>query len=521
MRTLLCFVIQFLLLPGTVIGGVFTGPDRPAPMVDTPQRVFMTDVAKAGASYVAVGRQGIIISSRDGGNSWEQAESPVSVLLTAADFPSAKMGWAVGHAGVVLNTSNGGKTWSKQLDGFDIGAMKVRRLDNQVAEYEQEMKRSSGQKLDDLEWELEDVKFALEDAEVAAKIGNYAFSDVAFVDEKVGCAVGPSGLLLCTVDGGKSWEDKSGAIDNRNGWNLNAVLVTKDEAFLVAGENGVFFRSEDLTRSWKTVNVDDGETTFLNLVEVNPELLLLLPRGSYFYASERQGQVWDKVEVNGVLDNLFSGAYLGGKLVLMANSEFGVTKNQNDGWSSIRLPGVRGTTDILSLDENFALVAGEHGVVRVSASDIMKTDNVDVLSLDAEVAAMKKRFKERLLIVTVKTQRDQALNQQNVELVDSMQLSLEQTPGVLTVYSAADHAKYSTRELYEGNPKFFALAIDERILSASMNGISETFANIQWTETHLLVFVDENIGDARRNISRTLQPFMSQSMTSNYEIVLP
>ena len=44
---------------------------------------------------------------------------PVSSDLFAVHFANASKGWAVGHDGVVLASSDGGQSWTKQLDGLE------------------------------------------------------------------------------------------------------------------------------------------------------------------------------------------------------------------------------------------------------------------------------------------------------------------------------------------------------------------------------------------------------------------
>lgn len=80
-------------------------------------RSVLVGAARAGQRLVAVGMRGHVLLSDDGGAHWRQAKVPVSVTLTAVQFIDAKLGWAVGHSGVILQTRDGGETWTKQLDG--------------------------------------------------------------------------------------------------------------------------------------------------------------------------------------------------------------------------------------------------------------------------------------------------------------------------------------------------------------------------------------------------------------------
>ncbi|NBQ68390.1 MAG: hypothetical protein EBU46_05970 [Nitrosomonadaceae bacterium] len=59
-----------------------------------------------------VGNNGLILYSSDGGNSWQQQNSPANVSLTSVTFHSdGQRGWAVGDEGTILATADGGNTW--------------------------------------------------------------------------------------------------------------------------------------------------------------------------------------------------------------------------------------------------------------------------------------------------------------------------------------------------------------------------------------------------------------------------
>lgn len=91
--------------------------ERPAIGVVRLDQVAFQAVTPAGDRLVAVGERGVIALSDDEGRSWRQANVPVSVGLTAVAFPTPTLGWAVGHYGVVLHSRDAGETWNLQLDG--------------------------------------------------------------------------------------------------------------------------------------------------------------------------------------------------------------------------------------------------------------------------------------------------------------------------------------------------------------------------------------------------------------------
>ncbi len=82
-------------------------------------------LAKAGDRVVAAGQRGHVLL-HDEGRGWVQADVPVSADLTALVFPTPQIGWAVGHEGVILRTEDGGATWRKQLDGRQVAELLAR-----------------------------------------------------------------------------------------------------------------------------------------------------------------------------------------------------------------------------------------------------------------------------------------------------------------------------------------------------------------------------------------------------------
>lgn len=60
----------------------------------------------------------IILATRDGGKTWQVQASPPNAALTSIAFlPNGQHGWAVGKGGTILATSDGGQTWQSQTSG--------------------------------------------------------------------------------------------------------------------------------------------------------------------------------------------------------------------------------------------------------------------------------------------------------------------------------------------------------------------------------------------------------------------
>ena len=58
----------------------------------------------------AVGEQGTILTTRDGGASWHGRHSGTWAFLTDVAFAGSRHGWIVGDKGTIFTTADGGQT---------------------------------------------------------------------------------------------------------------------------------------------------------------------------------------------------------------------------------------------------------------------------------------------------------------------------------------------------------------------------------------------------------------------------
>ena len=63
-------------------------------------------------TMIAVGDQGSILRTTDGGATWTQISSGTTAGLSGVSFAGANTGVAVGGQGVILRTMDGGATWT-------------------------------------------------------------------------------------------------------------------------------------------------------------------------------------------------------------------------------------------------------------------------------------------------------------------------------------------------------------------------------------------------------------------------
>ncbi|ATE61244.1 WD40/YVTN/BNR-like repeat-containing protein [Thauera sinica] len=275
--------------------------DRPAQRSRLAAHGALLDVAEAEGRLVAVGERGHVLLSDDGGASWTQAATPVSVTLTAVHFADRQTGWAVGHGGVVLRTQDGGSHWTRQTDGRALAAALTEAL---------RAAQAAGK------------------AALADKLQRFIdegpdkpLLDVLFLDGKRGFAVGAYGLLLATDDGGERWRVACDLLDDEEDRHIYAIRQLGD-TLLLAGEQGLLYRSTDGGASFARL-ASPAEGSWFGLVGTGDELLLLGLRGA-LWRSDDGGAHWHRLPVDTKYSFVAGLALAAGKGYLLADDGGGI-----------------------------------------------------------------------------------------------------------------------------------------------------------------------------------------------------
>jgi photosystem II stability/assembly factor-like uncharacterized protein len=77
------------------------------------------------SALVAVGQNGTILRTDDGGRSWRQLLSGTGTSLHSIAFSTRLSGWAVGDDGTILHTADGGANWRSQTIGTGARLQRV------------------------------------------------------------------------------------------------------------------------------------------------------------------------------------------------------------------------------------------------------------------------------------------------------------------------------------------------------------------------------------------------------------
>jgi photosystem II stability/assembly factor-like uncharacterized protein len=335
----------FFLQPSLGSPGFEDPLDHSARIVDRLDKRPMQAVTKAGERLVAVGSRGVIVVSSDGGKTWKQANVPVQSDLLAVYFPNPDTGWAVGHDGVVLRSDNGGDTWIKQLDGR-IAA------DTFLNYY-----RTRADKGDAV------ANQALKQLEQNFKVpGALPYLDVWFKDVDEGYAVGSFGMLIATVDGGKTWTPWLDRIDNDQALNLNCIHGIGDEVF-IAGERGQVFKLDRNKGRFRSTPTGYAGSFFG--IAGNATTVLAFGLRGVAYRSSDHGSTWEAVRMPSEATISAGVTRPGDSAFVLVNSAGQILTGDSQA-REFRLyePSKHlRLTDVVPLTQNSVLVTAQTGIV--------------------------------------------------------------------------------------------------------------------------------------------------------------
>ncbi len=205
---------------------------------------YLRSIKMVGLNGWAIGYQGIILHTSDGGTSWEIQTSGTSYNLRDVSFSDVKYGWAVGDNAIALKTVNGGTSWQvlPQIRPWPV-FYRVCSIDSMHV------------------WITSSEDSILMSTNGGTTFETYQISPLSifylgvdFVDTLRGWACGTGGWRISkTTDGGRTWttrQDSYGTgydldmIDSLNGW--------------AAIGGGTLLRTDDGWNTWIPQNTNSS-----------------------------------------------------------------------------------------------------------------------------------------------------------------------------------------------------------------------------------------------------------------------
>lgn len=283
-------------------------------------QALILDFAEAGSRAIAVGERGQILLS-ESRRDWRQvADVPTRANLTAVSAVG-DLAWAVGHDGTILHSADGGQTWSVQrsdpwqppADDVEfnprqgVPLLDVLMLDAQngfaVGAYSLALRTTDGGQT----WD----EFSVHGGGAASEV------DDASIEEDT--ASDPASTATSEGEEDWSFSDADLELEEETDPHLNAIARTGDGALFIVAERGAAFRSTDGGTTWERLQLPYEGSMFGVLGYPGQRLIAFGMRGNAFESVDL-GTTWTAIPTATEL-SLMGGTTLadGGAVLVGAN----------------------------------------------------------------------------------------------------------------------------------------------------------------------------------------------------------
>ena len=308
-------VLRTLALAGSLIPAVTTSqePDY-AITSNKAQHSLLLDIIRIPQQnrIITVGDRGHILYSDDDGSIWQQATVPTQQLLTAVYFPTPLTGYAVGHDALILKTTDGGHSW----------------------------------------------QIIYQDRELEAPL-----LDVWFANEHDGVAVGAFGAILTTNDGGATWIDRTGDLDNEEGFHYNAITSDGEGNLWLVGEAGLLFHSHDGANQWRRLQ-SPYQGSLFGVTASDKKVIIHGLLGNAFVSTD-QGLNWQPVNTRLTKTLFGSITRKNGKTILVGSAGAIVREARESEWAANIREGRLLLNALTETNNGDLLAVGQGGVHRL------------------------------------------------------------------------------------------------------------------------------------------------------------
>ncbi len=347
------------LLPLSAAHGESVENAQPAEVVEVmplaTTRSLMLDIADGDQRAIMVGERGHVLVS-ESRSDWRQvANVPTRVTLTAVTTVG-EHAWAVGHDGVILHSADGGLNWEVQRTDLWVAPSDDAEFDPQAGA------------------PLLDVLFV--DAQNGFAIGAYSLllrtRDGGASWEKLSLNAAAADAVPedAADDADENWtfDQDDLVLDEEDDPHLNGIVRTESGLLFIVAERGAAYRSRDGGESWERLSLPYDGSMF-GIITLGPTHLLAYGLRGNMLESRDGGDSWTEIDTGTTL-SLLGGAALaeGGVVVVGANgvvlyrpdaaSAFTLGTYENDNLETPVLSSVR------PQGSRTFLVAGEKGFGR-------------------------------------------------------------------------------------------------------------------------------------------------------------
>ena len=241
---------QQILLTLLIVNFLFLGCSQDKSQYEWEQVNSGTDAHLYGVNFVdgklgwVAGTNGVVLSTKDGGNTWNASDTKTSLkdTLTQVNFTTPTNGWLV-SIGKVNYTGSAGNSWTVQHQVRGVGDKSPGILDQYF------VSTTEGWAVGGFGTILHTLNGGRKWEEIKAHSDKHLWG-VYFADSKHGWIVGEEGEILHTQDGGKNWVSQHSDVEQP----LFAVHFANLTNGWIVGTNGLILITIDGGQTWERQN---------------------------------------------------------------------------------------------------------------------------------------------------------------------------------------------------------------------------------------------------------------------------
>jgi len=239
-----------------------------APIQALASQSLLLDIAWASDHWVVVGERGHILLSYDQGHTWQPAKQVnTTVTLTAVHFNN-EQGWAVGHDGIILHSQDGGLHWQLhyQLADNQTPLLDISFVANQgfaIGAYGLFLHSLDAGKT----WQRPSLNINIDEFHfnhLNIHANNWLIS-------------GEAGFIYQSQDQGQTWQQQ--LIDEDGGSFFTAISPTADST-LVFGLQGRIYYQNKAKMTWKRLATPNSHSLFAAIQLQDQRLIAVGAAGS-------------------------------------------------------------------------------------------------------------------------------------------------------------------------------------------------------------------------------------------------
>jgi photosystem II stability/assembly factor-like uncharacterized protein len=266
----------------------------------------------------AVGWNGAIVHTEDGGRNWQVQNSGTQEALFSVFFTLPSSGWVVGEGGTILHTDDGGNNWNPQNSGTNAYLFSVtfatRESGWAVGTGGTIVHNATGDTV---------VAHLDSSANPISMGGNWKLQhsgteatlySVAFATPQSGWVVGADGTILHTTNGGSDWRPQRSGTSG----NLHSVVFVTPQSGWIVGYEGTILHTEDGGVNWKPQNSGTVDTLKSVAFVTSRSGWAVGDYGTILH-TEDGGGTW-KLQESGVNEDLNSVAFASPQLGLLTGA---------------------------------------------------------------------------------------------------------------------------------------------------------------------------------------------------------